>query len=64
MTLQTAPDPLLGWYRLTDWDGVQRDFYVRQLWDGKASIDVTKLSSRGLRAYSEACGWTLTSRGA
>jgi uncharacterized protein (DUF2252 family) len=57
--MQTAPDHLLGWYRLRAWDGEQRDFYVRQLWDGKASIDVTKLSSKGLRAYSESCGWTL-----
>lgn len=57
--MQTAPDHLLGWYRLQAWDGIQRDFYVRQLWDGKASIDVTKLSAKGLRAYSESCGWTL-----
>jgi len=57
--MQTAPDHLLGWYRLNAWDGVQRDFYVRQLWDGKASIDVTRLSPKGLTAYSETCGWTL-----
>ncbi|MCU0270143.1 MAG: DUF2252 domain-containing protein [Acidimicrobiales bacterium] len=57
--MQTAPDHLLGWYRLVAWDGVQRDFYVRQLWDGKASIDVTKLSAKGLRAYGVSCGWTL-----
>lgn len=57
--LQTAPDHLLGWYRLRAWDGHVRDFYVRQLWDGKASIDITKLSPKGLRAYSESCGWTL-----
>jgi uncharacterized protein (DUF2252 family) len=57
--MQTAPDHLLGWYRLNAWDGQQRDFYVRQLWDGKASIDVSRLSPKGLRAYSESCGWTL-----
>ena len=57
--LQTAPDHLLGWYRLRAWDGEVRDFYVRQLWDGKASIDITKLSPKGLRAYSQSCGWTL-----
>ena len=57
--MQTAPDHLLGWYRLDAWDGEQRDFYVRQLWDGKASIDVSRLSPKGLRAYSESCGWTL-----
>lgn len=57
--MQTRPDFLLGWYRLTGWDGQERDFYVRQLWDGKASIDVSRLSPVGLRAYGEACGWTL-----
>ncbi len=57
--MQTAPDHMLGWYRLMAWDGEQRDFYVRQLWDGKSSIDVAKLNAKGLRAYGEACGWTL-----
>lgn len=57
--LQTAPDHLLGWYRLVAWDGVERDFYVRQLWDGKASIDVTRLQPKGLLAYGTSCGWTL-----
>jgi uncharacterized protein (DUF2252 family) len=57
--MQTAPDHLLGWYRLVAWDGVERDFYVRQLWDGKASIDLTHLPPKGLRAYGVSCGWTL-----
>ena len=57
--MQTSPDYLLGWYRLTSWDGLERDFYARQLWDGKASIDVSRLSPVGLRSYGEACGWTL-----
>ncbi|MGZ8567482.1 MAG: DUF2252 family protein, partial [Actinomycetota bacterium] len=29
------------------------------LWDGKASIGVAHLTPAGLRAYGEACGWTL-----
>jgi uncharacterized protein (DUF2252 family) len=57
--MQVASDPLLGWYRLHAFDGKFHDFYVRQLWDGKASIDVGKLSPAGLSAYGEACGWTL-----
>jgi hypothetical protein len=57
--MQAASDGMLGWYRLQAWDGNQHDFYVRQLWDGKSSIDVTRLSATGLRAYGEACGWTL-----
>jgi uncharacterized protein (DUF2252 family) len=57
--MQTSADHLLGWYSLEAWDGVEHDFYVRQLWDGKASIDVSRLSPVGLRSYGEACGWTL-----
>jgi uncharacterized protein (DUF2252 family) len=57
--MQTASDSLLGWYRLKSWDGLMRDFYVRQLWDGKSSIDVARLTPAGLLAYGEACGWTL-----
>ncbi|MGZ4710297.1 MAG: DUF2252 domain-containing protein [Acidimicrobiales bacterium] len=57
--MQTASDSLLGWYRLNALDGRMHDFYVRQMWDGKASIDVTKLTAAGLRAYGDSCGWTL-----
>lgn len=57
--MQAASDPMLGWYRLVAFDGVRRDFYVRQLWDGKASIDVSRLSAKGLRCYVRRCGWTL-----
>jgi uncharacterized protein (DUF2252 family) len=57
--MQAASDHLLGWYRLQAWDGREHDFYVRQLWDGKSSIDVTRLTGKGLRAYGDACGWTL-----
>ena len=57
--MQTASDSLLGWYRLDALDGHRHDFYVRQLWDGKSSIDVNKLTAAGLRAYGDSCGWTL-----
>ena len=57
--MQAASDSMLGWYRLQAWDGNEHDFYVRQLWDGKSSIDVTRLTATGLRAYGDACGWTL-----
>jgi uncharacterized protein (DUF2252 family) len=57
--MQAASDSLLGWYRLQAWDGKEHDFYVRQLWDGKSSIDVTRLTGKGLGAYGDACGWTL-----
>jgi uncharacterized protein (DUF2252 family) len=57
--MQAASDSLLGWYRLRSFDRQMRDFYVRQLWDGKSSIDVSRLSAAGLAAYGDACGWTL-----
>ncbi len=57
--MQTASDHLLGCYRLQALDGRMHDFYVRQLWDGKASIEVANLTAKGLGVYGEACGWTL-----
>jgi uncharacterized protein (DUF2252 family) len=58
-SMQSASDPLLGWYRLRALDGRMHDFYVRQLWDGKASIDVGHLDADGLVVYAATCGWTL-----
>ncbi len=57
--MQAASDPLLGWYHVDGFDGGAHDYYVRQLWDGKASIDVSQLSPAGLVVYGESCGWTL-----
>jgi uncharacterized protein (DUF2252 family) len=57
--MQAASDPLLGWYRLRALDDRVHDFYVRQLWDGKASIDLSHLNGVSLRHYAEACGLTL-----
>ena len=57
--IQAASDMLLGWCRLRDDDGSMKDYYVRQLWDGKGSIDLTKISIEGLKMLSKMCGWTL-----
>ena len=57
--MQAASDPLLGWYHINGFDGAAHDFYVRQLWDGKASIDVSQLGPAGMVTYGESCGWTL-----
>jgi uncharacterized protein (DUF2252 family) len=57
--MQATSDHLLGYTHQAGFDGQPRDFYVRQLWDGKASIDVTHLTPSGLRVYAESCGWTL-----
>ena len=54
-----ASDIFLGWQRSMGLDGVEHDFYVRQLWDWKASIDLSTMSESGLHAYARACGWSL-----
>ena len=58
--MQAASDIMLGWIRTTEWlDGEDRDFYVRQLWDGKGSVPVDVLDRISLRSYGELCGWAL-----
>jgi uncharacterized protein (DUF2252 family) len=57
--MQAASDILLGWLRAKGVDGEERDFYVRQLWDWKASADFTRISPRGLDVYAGLCAWTL-----
>jgi uncharacterized protein (DUF2252 family) len=56
---QAVNDIFLGWQRSEGLDGAERDFYVRQLWDWKASADLSTLSEPGLHAYTRACGWSL-----
>jgi len=58
--MQAASDILLGWLRAERGvDGRRRDYYVRQLWDAKASVPVEELPADALAAYAGVCGWTL-----
>ena len=57
--MQGAGDIFLGWCVAVGLDGRDRDFYVRQLWDWKRSVEVEKLGPQGLEVYAEVCGWTL-----
>jgi uncharacterized protein (DUF2252 family) len=57
--MQAASDMLLGWEQLTRPSGETYDYYVRQMWDGKASADLATLPLAGYRAYAQICGWTL-----
>ncbi len=57
--MQAAPDILLGWERIVTIDGEEKDFYIRQLWDAKASADIELMDPAGLQAYGRVCGWTL-----
>ena len=50
--MQSTSDILLGWTRTDGLDGTARDYYVRQLWDGKGSalVEAMKPSAmEGLR---------------
>ncbi|HVV88893.1 MAG TPA: DUF2252 domain-containing protein [Solirubrobacterales bacterium] len=57
--MQAATDIFLSWQRSPGLDGVERDFYVRQLWDWKASADLSRMSEHGLVTYTRACAWSL-----
>ncbi|HLM18355.1 MAG TPA: DUF2252 domain-containing protein [Acidimicrobiia bacterium] len=57
--LQAASDIMLGWTRTVGLDGVERDYYVRQLWDGKFSADIDSMIPSSLDIYARLCGWTL-----
>lgn len=57
--IQASSDVLLGWLRTKGLDGVERDFYVRQLWDWKTSADLATVSAPKLTAHARLCAWTL-----
>jgi uncharacterized protein (DUF2252 family) len=58
--MQAQSDIFLGWTRVANpEDGVDRDFYVRQLKDWKFSVPVEILLPQGMTMYARLCGWTL-----
>lgn len=57
--MQAASDIMLGWDSVDGLDGVSRDFYMRQLWDWKASASVESMTPDIFRVYAQVCGWTL-----
>jgi uncharacterized protein (DUF2252 family) len=57
--MQASSDILLGWQQTDGIDGVRRDYFMRQLWDWKASVEVDLLEPPMLARYSELCAWTL-----
>ena len=56
--MQVTSDPFLGWDTLTRGDQ-RRSFYVRQLFNNRASVDTGRLNEAGLVAYGRLCAWTL-----
>nr|WP_260439782.1 DUF2252 domain-containing protein [Humibacillus xanthopallidus] len=57
--MQASSDIFLGWQRAKGADGAERDYYLRQLRDGKGSVVVEDLAPRGMRRYGRICGATL-----
>jgi uncharacterized protein (DUF2252 family) len=57
--MQASGDVFLGWLSAEGVDGRQRHFYVRQLWDGKGSADVERMSPPELSIYAALCGEAL-----
>ena len=57
--MQAQSDIFLGWTHILAPDGVERDFYVRQLRDWKFSVPIEVMLPEGMTVYSRLCGWTL-----
>jgi uncharacterized protein (DUF2252 family) len=57
--MQAVSDIFLGWQRTTGVDGVDRDFYVRQLRDWKFSAPIDQMVPSGMQAYADLCARTL-----
>jgi hypothetical protein len=53
--MQATPDIFLGWTRGAE----GRDFYFRQLWDMKGSVDTTTLRLPGMAFYGGLCARSL-----
>ena len=56
--MQAASDPMLGWTKVETM-GMERDFYVRQLWDSKGSADIDSMKPKTMRAYAQVCAGLL-----
>jgi uncharacterized protein (DUF2252 family) len=57
--MQAASDMMLGWIRTAGIDGIERDFYIRQLWDSKGSALVDVMKPPTMALYAKVCAQTL-----
>lgn len=57
--MQATSDFMLGWIRVKDISGLERDYYVRQFWDqmGSAVVDVAPPNT--MDVYAQICAKTL-----
>jgi uncharacterized protein (DUF2252 family) len=57
--MQASSDIFLGWQRILGLDGVNRDYYIRQLRDWKGAAVVEQMDPTGMAQYGEICALTL-----
>jgi uncharacterized protein (DUF2252 family) len=57
--MQASSDIFLGWQRVEGTDGIERDFYLRQLHDWKGSLEPEVMVPRGALLYARVCCETL-----
>ncbi len=58
--MQASSDIFLGWLHVASGiDGVERDFYGRQLKDWKGSFETEGVPPKSMALYGRVCGWTL-----
>ena len=54
--IQAASDVFLGWVRTTGLDGIEHDFYVRQMWDWKGKADFDTMVPSNFEIFGSLCG--------
>jgi uncharacterized protein (DUF2252 family) len=57
--MQAASDIFLGWERVHGSDGIDRDYYIRQLRDWKGSWAPEVMEPQVMGLYGRLCAWTL-----
>ncbi|MFE3290802.1 DUF2252 domain-containing protein [Rhodococcus sp. NPDC059234] len=57
--MQAASDIFLGWQQGPGFDGVRRDFHLRQLRDGKGSAVIDTMAPTAMALYGRLCGRAL-----
>ncbi len=57
--VQSASDIFLGWDTVTGDDGIDRDYYFRQMWDWKLSPEIETMVPEGMAVYVQMCGFVL-----
>jgi uncharacterized protein (DUF2252 family) len=57
--MQASSDILLGWDRSTGLDGIERDYYIRQLHDWKGSLPPEGMTPTAMSSYGRLCARAL-----